>query len=232
MTDHPTTPPAGWYADPGGSDDLRWWDGTAWTPHTHADPASTTTASASSPTTDAPSPSPSASPSPSPSSPAGADVPWWAQSSDGKPPSWWADGTPDQRAAWDSSQAVGDRRGPADPRTFGVPGATPESGAAPMASPYAHTRSPVPLARADGAVKALVLGIVALVCCGFLGPFAIYEGMQVRYRVRTSNGRLDGDGFAIAGIVLGIIATAFLVIGIILAATGNYPLTTSSTGGR
>ena len=55
--------------------------------------------------------------------------------------------------------------------------------------------------------------------------------MQVRYRVRTSNGRLDGDGFAIAGIVLGIIATVFLVIGIILAATGNYPSTTS-TGGR
>jgi hypothetical protein len=25
--------PAGWYADPGGTGRLRWWDGTAWTPH-------------------------------------------------------------------------------------------------------------------------------------------------------------------------------------------------------
>ena len=25
--------PAGWYRDPGGSDQLRWWDGTAWTAH-------------------------------------------------------------------------------------------------------------------------------------------------------------------------------------------------------
>lgn len=29
-------PTAGWYADPGGSDELRWWDGTAWTSATRA----------------------------------------------------------------------------------------------------------------------------------------------------------------------------------------------------
>jgi hypothetical protein len=31
--------PAGWYADPAGSTQLRWWDGTAWTAHLAAPPA-------------------------------------------------------------------------------------------------------------------------------------------------------------------------------------------------
>jgi hypothetical protein len=30
----PRQPPPGWYADPGGQQVLRWWDGTAWAPHT------------------------------------------------------------------------------------------------------------------------------------------------------------------------------------------------------
>lgn len=34
----PRQPPPGWYADPGGSRALRWWDGTAWTPHTQPQP--------------------------------------------------------------------------------------------------------------------------------------------------------------------------------------------------
>jgi hypothetical protein len=35
VTDSTGTPstPAGWYADPAGSDRLRWWDGTRWTDH-------------------------------------------------------------------------------------------------------------------------------------------------------------------------------------------------------
>jgi hypothetical protein len=29
----PTSPPAGWYADPDGNPDQRWWDGQRWTEH-------------------------------------------------------------------------------------------------------------------------------------------------------------------------------------------------------
>ncbi|MFT2691866.1 DUF2510 domain-containing protein [Clavibacter zhangzhiyongii] len=47
MTDSTGTPstPAGWYADPAGSDRLRWWDGTRWTDHlTDAPTAAASTA--------------------------------------------------------------------------------------------------------------------------------------------------------------------------------------------
>jgi hypothetical protein len=31
----PTSPPPGWYLDPGGSSRHRWWDGHQWTEHWH-----------------------------------------------------------------------------------------------------------------------------------------------------------------------------------------------------
>ncbi|OUE24512.1 DUF2510 domain-containing protein [Clavibacter michiganensis] len=65
MTDSTGTPstPAGWYADPAGSDRLRWWDGTRWTDHLADAPAAT---AAAFPAGTAPSPA---------SAPAGGHVP-------------------------------------------------------------------------------------------------------------------------------------------------------------
>ena len=37
-----SNPVQGWYADPEGSDQLRWWDGTQWTDRYQAAPASST----------------------------------------------------------------------------------------------------------------------------------------------------------------------------------------------
>lgn len=33
----PWLPPAGWHVDPSGQHQLRWWDGTRWSDHTHDD---------------------------------------------------------------------------------------------------------------------------------------------------------------------------------------------------
>jgi hypothetical protein len=102
-----------------------------------------------------------------------------------------------------------------------------------MAAPYANTHVRRPIGQAEGAGRALVLGLVSLICCGLiLGPIAIYEGVQVRYRVRTSNGRLSGDGMGVAAIVCGSVAVLLNLIGLWLAATGRSPLVTSGTSGR
>lgn len=36
LTHMSTLPPAGWYPDPSGHDQTRWWDGVAWSAHVHA----------------------------------------------------------------------------------------------------------------------------------------------------------------------------------------------------
>lgn len=42
MSDHTTPmPPAGWYPDWPAAQQLRWWDGAAWTEHVHPMPADT-----------------------------------------------------------------------------------------------------------------------------------------------------------------------------------------------
>jgi Domain of unknown function (DUF4190) len=62
------------------------------------------------------------------------------------------------------------------------------------------------------ATLALVLGIVGVVCCYFLGPVALFIGNASRQRIAASGGTLGGSGMATAGFVLGIIGTVFLVL--------------------
>ncbi|PPF70024.1 hypothetical protein C5E16_03680 [Clavibacter michiganensis] len=73
MTDSTGTPstPAGWYADPAGSDRLRWWDGTRWTDHLTDVPAAASPAASSAATSS----SPDAGRDPEQAAPATAHVP-------------------------------------------------------------------------------------------------------------------------------------------------------------
>jgi hypothetical protein len=80
------------------------------------------------------------------------------------------------------------------------------------------------------AVWALVLGILGLICCGFIaGIPAIILGKQAQNEIDASGGAQGGRGMATAGFVLGIIACALGVLGVILAATGalNFDFSTS-----
>jgi uncharacterized membrane-anchored protein len=72
-------------------------------------------------------------------------------------------------------------------------------------------RQPSPYGGGGGhsPTTALVLGILGLVICGLLAPFAWYIGSKAYEET--------GDGMAKAGQILGIVGTIFLVITIIAA---------------
>lgn len=67
------------------------------------------------------------------------------------------------------------------------------------------------------AVTSLVSGILGWTLLPFIGTIvAIITGHLARKEIRTSNGQLDGDGLAIAGLVLGWVSVALLVIGLFI----------------
>lgn len=70
----------------------------------------------------------------------------------------------------------------------------------------------------DGqATTALVLGILSVVVCGILAPFALVIGRNSMRRIDASGGRLGGRGRAQAGFILGVIGTVLLVLGVLIA---------------
>jgi hypothetical protein len=93
--------------------------------------------------------------------------------------------------------------------------------APPPPPPPQYGQSPygaVPQGTNQKAIWSLVLGILGLLCCGPLGIGAIILGRSAQNEIAQSG--QQGAGMAKAGFVLGIIALVFLVIGLILFATG------------
>ena len=64
------------------------------------------------------------------------------------------------------------------------------------------------------ATMSLILGILGIVVCGVIAPFAWRIGKQTVDEIDASNGQLGGRGSAQAGYVLGIIGTILLGIGV------------------
>jgi hypothetical protein len=62
------------------------------------------------------------------------------------------------------------------------------------------------------AIIALVLGILGIICCGFLAPIAWYLGGQEIRAIREGRSPIAGEGFAKAAKILGIIGTALFVL--------------------
>lgn len=98
------------------------------------------------------------------------------------------------------------------PTPYGNPGYVPTVYGQPL---YAQPRTPHPQA-----TTAMALGLIGLIggfACALplaLGPFAWWIGAKARRDIRADP-RLDGDAQALAGMVTGIIATVFLVIGVV-----------------
>jgi len=66
------------------------------------------------------------------------------------------------------------------------------------------------------ATTAMVLGILSLVICGLIGPFAWSMGRRTVREIDASNGQLGGRGQAQAGFICGIISTVLLGLGLIV----------------
>ena len=73
-----------------------------------------------------------------------------------------------------------------------------------------------------------MLGILSLVLCPILAPFAISQGRRGEQEVDASGGALEGRGMATAGKILGIIGCVFLVLLVLyLIAIGIVAATSS-----
>ncbi len=79
------------------------------------------------------------------------------------------------------------------------------------------------------AITSLVVGIISLFCCGvILGPFAIYRGNKAKTLIDQSGIGQEHRGLAMAGFIIGIVATVLHLIGLVFyliafaaAAAGN-----------
>ncbi|MGV8959080.1 MAG: DUF4190 domain-containing protein [Stenotrophomonas sp.] len=76
--------------------------------------------------------------------------------------------------------------------------------------------TPLPRQTSSYAVISLVAGILGWTLLPFLGSLgAIIFGHMARAEIARSNGQMDGDGLAITGLVLGWLAVAAWVLGIL-----------------
>lgn len=67
------------------------------------------------------------------------------------------------------------------------------------------------------AIISLVAGILGWTLFPFLGSIAaVITGHMARKQIRQAPGQWDGDGFALAGLLLGWIALALWLVGIAL----------------
>jgi len=91
-----------------------------------------------------------------------------------------------------------------------------------------HPSTPPPFRPQDHpqTTTILILGILGLVACGVLGPFAWSMGNKALREIDASNGQLGGRDTVNVGRILGIIATILLGVGlafvVVLVLVGIY----------
>ncbi|MDX6299916.1 MAG: hypothetical protein QOF53_1130 [Nocardioidaceae bacterium] len=86
-------------------------------------------------------------------------------------------------------------------------------------APYGQPQGFPPVAYAPDhprATTSLVLGILGIVVCGVIAPFAWWVGRQTVAEIDASHGQLGGRGAAQTGYVLGVIGSALLGFALLL----------------
>jgi len=87
-----------------------------------------------------------------------------------------------------------------------------------MSEPVAPPPPPGPPASSSGssqATTALVVGIVSFLCCNLAGPVAWVLGKKELDAIKAGQSPQAGQGLAMAGMILGIVATVFLALGLL-----------------
>ncbi|MDR7087827.1 hypothetical protein J2X11_002666 [Aeromicrobium panaciterrae] len=114
------------------------------------------------------------------------------------------------------------------PNAGQAPGFTPPPG--PVPPPYGY--QPIYVApKHPQATTVLVLGILSLVLCQLLGPFAWVMGNKAKKEIDANPTAFSGEGEIQAGRVMGIISTALLVVLAFVILMGVAGLLVYSTTG-
>ena len=83
----------------------------------------------------------------------------------------------------------------------------------PPANPYASGSSMGGMVEHPQGTTVLIMGILSLVVCGFLGPFAWMQGNKALAEIDANPGRYSNRSNVNAGRICGMIATAILIAG-------------------
>jgi Domain of unknown function (DUF4190) len=70
------------------------------------------------------------------------------------------------------------------------------------------------------ATLALILGILGLAVCPFVGIAALVIGNKARKQIDAAPGQFTGRGMATAGFVLGVVSVSLIVLFVLLVILG------------
>ena len=93
---------------------------------------------------------------------------------------------------------------------------TGDSSSISSVSPPSSIEASQPPKRCGLATASLILGVLGIVPCGVFGVIGLPLGIAALVKIGRSNGRLGGNGLAIAGISCSTVALAALVVQMIL----------------
>lgn len=112
--------------------------------------------------------------------------------------------TAPQPGYWEQQGQQPPQQPPPPPQQYAYP---PQGYAQPAPQGYAMDH--------PKATTSLVLGILGVVLCSIVAPFAWSMGKKTLTEIDASGGQLGGRGSAQAGYVLGIVGTVLLAVGIV-----------------
>jgi uncharacterized membrane protein len=111
---------------------------------------------------------------------------------------------------------------------YQAPVQQPGQSGLPMANQWSNQ---VPVQKKDTntlAIVSFILSICFFLTCGITAIPGFIVGFIARKQIKESNGAQGGDGFAIAGIVIGILGTLMILGTIALIALGTFADTGNS----